>query len=344
MVTGLLGFACFLWVLGIIFGIIALRQIRERNQKGKGMAVTGIVAGAVWPILLAVLLVVGVAASIHDEQKSNPTFFAPSHHVDAFSLYPGDCFNRDSSAAGPKSAVTVVPCSVFHDGEVYARDSISGNDTYPGSAQVIKQAKKGCSLAISSYLQDPDALPSDVTMHLFYPDEMVWRTASYHQAICFFAGHDQRSDSLRDENEAISPAQLVYLKAVKNLTAALASVPDGQPADHPQDFRNWATQVVNASSDEVDTLHSRTWDGSAAPAVANLASEVTKGAAHWQAAADSTDTAVLVAEIHQGLAYPGNDATDQVRSALGLPPAGHDSGESADGDPSADPSASVKVT
>lgn len=46
-------------VLGVIFGIVALRQIGRSHQSGRGLAIAGIVVGAV-TILLGILLLVAL--------------------------------------------------------------------------------------------------------------------------------------------------------------------------------------------------------------------------------------------------------------------------------------------
>ena len=47
---------------GLILGVIALRQIRERGERGRGMAIAGVVLGIfgiVATILLVILVIVG---------------------------------------------------------------------------------------------------------------------------------------------------------------------------------------------------------------------------------------------------------------------------------------------
>ena len=62
MVLGILWIYWIGSVLALIFGFIALSQIRERNQAGRGMAIAGIVLGFVGIGML--LLVIIVAASV----------------------------------------------------------------------------------------------------------------------------------------------------------------------------------------------------------------------------------------------------------------------------------------
>jgi hypothetical protein len=66
LVTGILGFiGCFAWILALVFGYIGKHQIDQSHgtQKGRGMAVAGIVLGYVWGGLSVVYLIVVIAMS-----------------------------------------------------------------------------------------------------------------------------------------------------------------------------------------------------------------------------------------------------------------------------------------
>jgi hypothetical protein len=64
MVCGICGFLYIVpAILGIVFGSIALRQIRRDGTDGRGMAIAGIVAGSLWMVLLALVVILVVAAS-----------------------------------------------------------------------------------------------------------------------------------------------------------------------------------------------------------------------------------------------------------------------------------------
>jgi hypothetical protein len=73
-VLGILGFFCISPVLAIIFGIIAIRQIAnsQGRQRGRGLAIAGLVLGIVWVLFLLAMLVSGAIASVLDE-SAEPT-------------------------------------------------------------------------------------------------------------------------------------------------------------------------------------------------------------------------------------------------------------------------------
>lgn len=64
LVCGICGFIYLVpAILGVIFGVISLRQIRRDGTDGRGMAIAGIVTGALWLALVVVLVLVVISAS-----------------------------------------------------------------------------------------------------------------------------------------------------------------------------------------------------------------------------------------------------------------------------------------
>ena len=56
------------WIVGIVLGIVALNQIKQTNQEGRGMAIAGIAVGAAALVVLAV-----IAAIIFAIAMSHPS-------------------------------------------------------------------------------------------------------------------------------------------------------------------------------------------------------------------------------------------------------------------------------
>jgi hypothetical protein len=50
-------------ILALIFGYIALRQIKQRQQRGRGLAIAGVVLGWIGVALLALVIVLAVSTS-----------------------------------------------------------------------------------------------------------------------------------------------------------------------------------------------------------------------------------------------------------------------------------------
>lgn len=55
-------------LLGVIFGIIGIRQCKANNERGNGLAIAGIVIGS---IVLLLWIIGGIAAAV-DGGSSNP--------------------------------------------------------------------------------------------------------------------------------------------------------------------------------------------------------------------------------------------------------------------------------
>jgi hypothetical protein len=59
LVCGICGFLYFIpAILGIVFGIIAVRQTKRDGTDGRGMAIAGIVTGTLWLALLALIVLI----------------------------------------------------------------------------------------------------------------------------------------------------------------------------------------------------------------------------------------------------------------------------------------------
>ena len=66
------GFVCsfFVSILGIIFGIIGLNQIKKTGENGKGLAIAGIVIGSVMIALSIIAIIVLILFGIFATNKA----------------------------------------------------------------------------------------------------------------------------------------------------------------------------------------------------------------------------------------------------------------------------------
>src|SRR5215472_2037103 len=108
-VLGLLGVV----ILGVIFGVIALRRIGRTHQAGKGLAVAGIALSVAWVAVAVVLAVVagslfGTATPASPGVAASLPPGASGQSVDPFTLTAGDCFDNPTPTAGQTQTVTAV--------------------------------------------------------------------------------------------------------------------------------------------------------------------------------------------------------------------------------------------
>ncbi|MFI9274584.1 DUF4190 domain-containing protein [Kitasatospora sp. NPDC052896] len=155
----------------LVFGVIALVQVRRSGQRGKGLAITGLVAAVVWPMLFY-----DVADMLSSHVQRNRDGGVSETQVDSvFDLRPGDCFTvRSKDADGGIQWVALVPCAQAHDGRVYATPVLTYNASLPSDAA----AKAACAQAL------PASTPTNASVGYLYPDALDY-SQGHGRASCF---------------------------------------------------------------------------------------------------------------------------------------------------------------
>src|SRR5262245_14808362 len=114
-------------LLGLVFAIVALVQIKRRPQDGRGLAI-----GALWvvgaEILIVMFILFGGTENPFGRQGRDRTPLVV-HDIDSFEI--GDCVN--DLKEGDVSSFPVHTCDEPHDGEVVAKVNLTGiMSNYPG--------------------------------------------------------------------------------------------------------------------------------------------------------------------------------------------------------------------
>lgn len=171
LVVGILGGG----VLGIIFGGVALSRISRLGQKGRGMAIAGIVVSCVW--IVGTVLLFGVAYLSTAGRSPSNGAITQQGGLSIFSLRTGDCFDNPADAAGAGlhtvETVTAVPCTTPHNAQVFATFNLTGsNFSYPGTEPVHKLATQGCNARIGSI--NKNAVNNSMTVRMLFPLQDSW--------------------------------------------------------------------------------------------------------------------------------------------------------------------------
>ena len=95
-----------------------------------------------------------------------------------FRLRVGQCVNSGQDGI---SSPTVVPCAQPHDAEVYARFALAGH-SWPGSAAIGAQARRGCTARLGGYL-NPQLATTVLAESYVFPDQGAWN-AGERAVIC----------------------------------------------------------------------------------------------------------------------------------------------------------------
>jgi hypothetical protein len=195
---GVNGFAVASLVLGIIggvllsviFGIVALVQMRRRPYQGKGMAIAGLALSGVWVLGLATLIVVAIVSGADRDPSGQLTDGGP---VSAQQLRPGDCVN-DLEERDRVLSLPAVPCGQPHEGEVFAVFALSGT-TWPGDGEVLEMADQGCQDRFQSYAPNADFESFD--LFVIHPTRSAW-VRTDHDVTCIATDpQGRRTGSLR---------------------------------------------------------------------------------------------------------------------------------------------------
>jgi hypothetical protein len=159
LVLGILGGV----LLAIIFGVVALRQIKRRGDRGRGMAIAGIVLGGLWTLLI--VLVVILAATGYDEPSQTG-----AGNRDVTSLQVGEC--TADLPEGRISDLQVIPCDQPHRNEVYANLDLPAG-RYPGDDAMDTKAEQMCSDKLEAILGGTD-LPGTAEIFYLAPRRSTW--------------------------------------------------------------------------------------------------------------------------------------------------------------------------
>jgi Domain of unknown function (DUF4190)/Septum formation len=162
-------------ILGIIFGIISLVQIRRNGQRGRGLAIAGIVFSCIW-LVIGVAIIASGGLSITPKGSAGGNSTGPIHstrQINIYSLRPGDCFQNPPASQTTLGVtnVTAVPCTVAHNARAYAQFDAT-NASYPGSRALITEAQSGCQSRES--VLNKSAITSTMTLHFLYPLPNSW--------------------------------------------------------------------------------------------------------------------------------------------------------------------------
>ncbi|MEU3658233.1 DUF4190 domain-containing protein [Streptomyces sp. NPDC032940] len=328
-----LGLLCFVPAAGLVLGLIALRQIRRKGERGKGLAVAGSVLSSVGLALWVVSLSTGAAADFWQGFRD-----AARGEGTAYALSEGQCFTTpDGALQGVAYDVDVVPCDQEHDGEVFAAFDLPGG-SYPGDDEITRSADDRCYALQDAYAMDRWALPADVDVYYLTPTRQSWRMGD-REITCLFGNTDESgtlTGSLRKDAMTLDPHQYAYLAAEGVLNRAMDEMPEAETVE--EDFPAygvWAGQVSEALVRETGMLRGRSWPAESEQEVAGLLTDLDEAQKEWGLAAKATDVDTYYEHYDKAFDLIEADSTVTARKALGLstspPEYVEDGGDGGDG-------------
>ncbi|WP_328955337.1 DUF4190 domain-containing protein [Kitasatospora purpeofusca] len=317
-----------LWPLALGFAVVALVQISRRNEKGRGLAVSGLVVG-VLSLIVSLIAFIGLAALGFDEERYGDSRRGPKGSVAVNDLRVGDCFNQPPLSPGGDTEsssvywVRVVPCTAPHHAEVAGTVVLPGrDDQYPSRKEIGDGAEKLCGPVRDDYALDSWLVPEGVDGYYYYPSVRSWMTGD-RRVTCTFQDEQQtHTGSVRTDRTKLTQAQRTYLDAVLAYNKALFAEPDLEVDEAPAKYREWAKTMAAACRKEVTELSANgiDWPEGARAKLIELGALKLDAANAWDTAAKTMDPAALEREVGKADALSvksGRLALD-IRRALGL--------------------------
>jgi hypothetical protein len=147
-------------VISIAFGFIGLSQSRRNGDKrGKVYAILALSICGLWLAAIAVFVGIAIARDVADgPDRDNTGAIRGERSITLTALRPGDCVKDLKSQTG--RYVDVAPCSVPHNGEVFATFDLPA-----GAADAQKAAERGCEQRFEAYAGRKP--PKDAKLLLF---------------------------------------------------------------------------------------------------------------------------------------------------------------------------------
>ncbi|MFF4366268.1 septum formation family protein [Streptomyces sp. NPDC001594] len=278
----LVGLLCFP-PLGVVFALVALAQIGRRHERGRALAVVGLVVS----LLTSAVMLYGLASYTRPFlERLGSSRPAPEpvegQLTDTGRLRPGDCFNVPGGDLLDETPFTYrTDCARVHDAEVTAATTL-GPGPFPGASKLKDTATDACWKAQDAYAMDSWALPGYAEMYYFAPTREAWR-AGDRRLICLIgtSGQDHKG-SLRNDAGMLSPEQVSLLSALNAADGALGSAPERELDEALPEYRTWAGRVDAALGAEELALR----DAAAAhPEAGARLGELAAARAQWQRAA-----------------------------------------------------------
>ncbi|MFD3332565.1 DUF4190 domain-containing protein [Streptomyces sp. NPDC058700] len=315
------GIVCCLPPLGLVLGLVALPRIRKRDQRGKGLAVVGIVLSAVSCLLLVAGLVTGGFSSAWSDFKEGVD--EASRSKSPFSLRTGQCFSDDGKLGEYTEEVTIVDCDRPHEGEVTGGFKLTGIDKWPGEDAIDRVAEQRCETVNAAYALDTWAVPEDLWVYYYLPSSESWRFGDRTVTCAYATEKKPFSGSVRSDATTLTLDQERFLRAVNPIETVMYREPEDDPDEDFAGNRAWSGEMLAAIDTARADLGKHSWTGVPEAPVAELRTGLDAASKQWRELAAATDAdAYWDAYDAAWEALPDSAAARTALGLTGTPPEG----------------------
>ncbi|MGW6985682.1 DUF4190 domain-containing protein [Streptomyces sp. NPDC054932] len=339
------GLLCFP-PLGVAFGIAALVQIANRGDRGRVLAIVGLVVSVV--MTCALVFTAGRVLADADDRFASLSEFAEveGELTDLGDLRAGDCFNVPGGDLIDERPLTYrIDCAQAHHGEVTAQKVLQPSDV-PGAVGAARRTEDACWKAQDEYAMDTWALPEYAEMFYYTPTRESWHEGD-RVLLCVIGTIDEeRRGSLRRDAGMLKPEQSAFLRAANSVEFVMSRPPEHDVEDALPEYRTWAREVFAVLGTEAKLLQGDVARAGLEKAAPAQIKEIEAARAQWQRASQARTPEEFDERWDRALAAMSMETEKALRGAYGLSTVipqwlqdGQDDRGSLDDGPGAGPSA-----
>ncbi|WP_436738743.1 DUF4190 domain-containing protein [Streptomyces sp. BBFR102] len=196
LVTGVL---FFVPALGLILGALALPSVKRRRERGKGLAVAGMILSSCGLALWTLMLATGGFSAFMEGFREGMREGSGT----PFTLRVGDCFDVPGGGLeGETYDVDKIDCARPHDGEVFGAFDLPDGDAYPGEDRIDAIADRRCTALVDGYAgRSAGDLPEDVFVYYYLPTPESWAFGDREVSCLFGKDGGKLAGSLADAGQ-----------------------------------------------------------------------------------------------------------------------------------------------
>jgi len=147
-----------------VLAVLALRRIGRRRTRGRGLAIAGLVLGAIGTVALVVALLAAVLTWTGSRPLPADVHSARDAH--AQQLVTGNCL-ASLPPDGHVNTVRVVPCAQRHSAQVVTVYEFSHDELWPGQPAADSRVGRSCVI-------DQAEIDEGVSAATWAPTEPSW--------------------------------------------------------------------------------------------------------------------------------------------------------------------------
>jgi len=167
-------------LIAVPLGIVALVKTGKSRQRGRGLAISGMVLSVLWIVGFVGLAVVLVNQTAERDEAGT---IVEEGRMDFGEIRVGDCVGIPGAGEGDIDTFDVrgVPCDEPHNAETVELIPIEQDD-YPGQTDLNSASADRCLATVSEVV---GADRSGYQAYRLIPDETIWEDDNGHRVICF---------------------------------------------------------------------------------------------------------------------------------------------------------------